>query len=154
MTHVSEEYPILSTKESTVRLNNITTIDEQTCLAIEKEYQLCLDATLEYEVFCNKLDKISTNVQELIEKARDILVSTKKKLKSDLTREILEGFIQMHESNVDHMKWDFAEIIETKGMQLAPWQLRCFEDKEKIVNSANLIGKAFERTLWFLANLT
>lgn len=118
-THVSEEYPIVSTKESTVKLNNITTIDEQTCLAIEKEFQLCLDATLEYEVFCNKLDKISTNVQELIEKASDILVSTNKKLNLDLTREILEGFIQMHESNVDHMKWDFADYRDKRNATCA-----------------------------------
>lgn len=100
-----------------------------------------MDATLEYEVFCNKLDKISTNVQDLIKRAKEILVSTKDKLDLDLPREILEGFIQMHEENIDHMKWDFAEIIETKGMQLAPWQLRCFEDPEKIVTSQDLLGK-------------
>jgi len=123
-----------------MKLVDVTSVDERISSAIENEFQLCLDATLEYEIFCNKLDKICTNVQELIAKAKDILTMTKNKLDLDLTKEILEGFIQMHEENIDHMKWDFAEIIETKEQELVPWQLRCFEDKEKIINSMDLLG--------------
>jgi GTP-binding protein EngB required for normal cell division len=139
---IIEEYPVLLTKQSIIKLTSADQNHSSADLAlIEKEFQICQEATLEYEIFSNKLDKISSNVQLLIENAKNILVTAKNNLQLDLTKSILDGFIKTHEDNIDHMKWDFAEIIETKNMELAPWQLFCFEDKEKIIRSQDLLGK-------------